>query len=281
MQSIENAEKSNLIQHMFDFDNTKIGIIGLGFVGNAVYESFEGFHRIVVDIDPHKSTGSYNDIKKCDVVFICVPSPANTDGTCNGSILESVLNNLVDYDNLIISKVTATPDIYENLQKKFNNLVYIPEFLTAANAYVDYMAAEHFIIGGQITAFKKEAERILRYTHKNAIFYPTDIKTASMIKYIINSFLATKVVFMNEMASLAESQGISWVNVARLLTLDTRIGESHMQVPGPDGFNGFGGMCFPKDTSALLKYAEQNSQKLNVLNEAVNKNTLLRLTKPK
>jgi UDPglucose 6-dehydrogenase len=103
------------------------------------------------------------------------------------------------------------------------------------------------------------------------------ISEAALAKYTINSFLATKVAFMNEIYEIAAAGGMDYNKVAQMVTLDTRIGRSHMQVPGPDGSFGFGGACFPKDTSALLKYAETLSQTPMVLDAAVKKNTLLRL----
>ena len=102
-----------------------------------------------------------------------------------------------------------------------------------------------------------------------------------MLKYIINSFLATKVVFMNEMNQLADKHNYEWRRMEQFLKMDQRIGLSHMKVPGPDGFFGFGGGCFPKDTEAFINYAKTFDLSLNVLDAAVKKNTLLRLTEPK
>lgn len=86
---------------------------------------------------------------------------------------------------------------------------------------------------------------------------------------------------MNEIYQLANALGADYKMVSWMATLDERIGDSHMRVPGPDGQLGFGGMCFPKDTSALLKYAEEVGVTLNVLDAAVKKNTILRLTDSK
>ena len=86
---------------------------------------------------------------------------------------------------------------------------------------------------------------------------------------------------MNELYKVASTAGIDYNRIASMITMDSRIGGSHMKVPGPDGAMGFGGMCFPKDTAALLKWAEEYGQSLEVLNAAVKKNTLLRLTEPK
>ena len=82
---------------------------------------------------------------------------------------------------------------------------------------------------------------------------------------------------MNEMKLLADALGCNYELVSNLVKADPRIGNSHMQVPGPDGAYGFGGACFPKDTSALLKFAADENIIMNVVDSAVKKNTLLRL----
>lgn len=259
----------------------KIGIIGLGFVGNAVASSYQHSLIDIVIIDPAKGhNNTYEDIKDTSAVFVCVPSPQGDDGSCDTSILESVLQELknIKYEGVIISKVTAPPSVYEQLQKEHTNLVHVPEFLTAANAVDDYLNGEFCFIGGSVKAFKNEAERIIRMGQKklNQVGH-CSIQEASLAKYTLNCFLATKVIFMNEVAKLAEANNCNWPNISMMVSWDPRIGNTHMQVPGPDGQYGFGGMCFPKDTSAMLKFAEQADQQMNVLEAAVKKNTLLRL----
>lgn len=262
------------------FLGPKIGFIGLGFVGNAIASIYSGFDLKIRD--PQKGYNStWEEIKECEGIFVCVPSPSLPDGSCDGSILEDVLSNLRDYQGVIISKVTATPDIYERLQKEYNNLVYVPEFLTAANAIDDYRKENWAVIGGRVLAYQREAERIIKYAKKDISISYCSIGEASLYKYIVNSFLATKVVFMNEMNELVEKNEYDWNHIKAMMLYDNRIGPSHTSVPGPDGQYGFGGMCFPKDTSAILKYAESIGCDLNVLSNAVKKNTLLRLKKPK
>jgi len=93
--------------------------------------------------------------------------------------------------------------------------------------------------------------------------------------------MSTKVVFMNEIKQLADAANLDYDTIAAMISMDKRIGNSHMQVPGPDGHYGFGGACFPKDTSALLKYADSLGITPMVLDAAIKKNTFLRLTEPK
>ena len=265
---------------MFD---VKFGIVGLGFVGGAVRDSLDlGFASLIL-VDPPKGLPhSFKDLTDCEAVFICVPSPSNEDGSCDTSILESTLEKLKDYNGVIISKTTAPPSVYEKLSKQYKNLVHAPEFLTAANASRDYANGKFAIIGGSTLAYIREAERIIKLSQGSLekVVHCTAAE-ASLAKYTINCFLATKVVFMNEIAKLAAASEINYNNITQLINLDPRIGKSHMQVPGPDGALGFGGMCFPKDTSALLKYAESLNVSLNIIDSSVKKNTLLRLQEPK
>lgn len=256
----------------------KIGIIGLGFVGSAVRESYAAYSLVLIDNNPKaECTGTYEDLKNTSAVFVCVPSPQSADGRCDTSILESVLEKLSDYNGVIISKVTAPPSTYDALQKKYKNLVYVPEFLTAANAKMDYLTGEFGIIGGSVKAYRMEAERIVRLGQRGLReVVHCKIGEASMVKYAINCFLATKVIFMNELAELAAVNGYDWDGLSAMIRLDKRIGSSHMKVPGIDGEFGFGGMCFPKDTAALLKFAESCNVQLNVLDAAVQKNSTIR-----
>ena len=265
------------------FKRPKIGIVGLGFVGSAIRDSAElECDLVLVDKDPTKGLHTFADLNNCEAVFVCVPTPQDDDGTCDTSILEGVLEQLKDYSGVIISKCTAPPLVYKKLNAQYPNLVHAPEFLTAANASKDYYNGKFVIIGGRIQAYRELAEKIIKLGQPNASRVAhCSIEEASLAKYTINTFLATKVNFMNEIYQLANSIGADYNNIASMVVLDERIGESHMRVPGPDGHFGFGGMCFPKDTSALLKAASEAGVTLNVLDAAVKKNTLLRLTDSK
>ena len=264
--------------------SVKIGIVGYGFVGTAVHNAYDNglFNQvIVVDVDPHKSTGTFADLHTCDAVFVCVPSPSTESGECDTSILNSVLYMLRDYKNVIISKTTAPPKFYEKMQTVYPNLVHIPEFLRADSAIQDYIKEINAIIGGSVAAYRNEAERIIKLAQPITMVEHCSIGEAAFVKYTINTYLATKVVFMNEMSELATAHGYKWDKIRVYLAEDNRLGLSHMKVPGPDGYYGFGGGCFPKDTTAWVKYANKLGVQLSVLKTAIKKNVLLRLQKPK
>lgn len=262
----------------------KIGIIGLGYVGNAIHSAFnDGLFVDIVIIDPPKgyNTSTYSDLKDADAVFVCVPTPRDAETNCDTSILEEVLYQLgsIKYTGVIISKSTAPPNVYQKLNNLYPNLVHVPEFLTAANAVNDYYQGEFAIIGGSVKAYMHEAERIIKLGQgnlKNIIH--CHIGEAALAKYTINSFLATKVVFMNEIRNVAEASGLDYNKIMLLVNLDHRIGKSHMTVPGADGLYGFGGHCLPKDTETLLNFSKDLGVTMQVLEAALKKNTLLRLS---
>jgi UDPglucose 6-dehydrogenase len=260
----------------------KIGIVGLGFVGNAIKQAFWNEDQLVlVDNDKARGRDPFQDLSQCDGVFICVPTPQDEDGTCDTTILEDILAKLeiIKFEGVIISKCTAPPDTYTRLNNRYPNLVHAPEFLTAANAARDYANGKFAIIGGRIKAYRDLAESVIKETQGGLEHvHHCTIAEASLAKYAINTFMSTKVTFMNELYFLAKASDCDYNKIASMIKSDVRIGNSHMQVPGPDGSFGFGGACFPKDTSALLKYAESQNVQMNVLDAAVKKNTLLRLT---
>ena len=270
-------------EQMMSF-NTKIGIVGLGYVGSAIHNAFSNdFFVECVIIDPPKgyTYATYNDLKNADAVFICVPTPRSDTVNCDTSSLEDVLVKLsaVNYNGVIISKCTAPPDVYKRLNALYPNLVHVPEFLTAASAHQDYINGKFAIIGGSVKAYMNEAERIIKMSRQNLdCVVHCNIGEAALTKYAINSFLATKVVFMNEIHNVAVANGLDYDKIRSMIILDSRIGTSHMQVPGPDSYYGFGGHCLPKDTEVLLNLSKDLGVTMQVLEAALKKNTLLRLS---
>jgi UDPglucose 6-dehydrogenase len=265
------------------WDQKKIGIVGIGFVGGAIKSAMQDTcDLILVDNDRNRGVHNFKDLFDCEAIFVCVPSPQGEDGRCDTSILESVLDRLQNFTGVIISKCTASPEVYTQLNDKHPNLVHAPEFLVAATATQDYVNGKFAFIGGKIQAYRNLAAEVIKLGQRNLItVHHCTIAEAAMAKYTINTFLATKVVWMNELYQLCEKMGIDYNKVVAMAKADERIGASHLRVPGPDQSFGFGGACFPKDTAALLKIAEDHNIGLNVLDSAVKKNTLLRLTEPK
>ena len=252
-----------------------VGVIGLGFVGTAVEKGFESTHNVVTyDIQKQCSEVSLLDVvKKSQVVFICVPTPMNADGTCNTSIVESILNEInfaqLDTRPICVLKSTVPPGTTEQLAKRFSNitLMFNPEFLTEKNYINDFLSQVNIVLG-YVTTFSEIRPVIDLYAERfpNASISLVKSKEAEMIKYVANTFLATKVAYLNEIWQICEKVGISYNHMIGILKEDTRLGDTHWQVPGHDGHFGFGGTCFPKDINALIQYANQNGQDTPLLN---------------
>jgi len=260
----------------------KIGIIGYGFVGKAVANSFAGYDKIKVKIHdpayPEISKSIAKIKEKCEAIFVCLPTPQSEHGACDTSILESVLEQLLGYEGVVICKSTAPPLTYRRLANELGlKLVHAPEFLTAANAIYDYVNPINIVIGGKHSLWKEAAKYIVPYTY----FEPSQVQycsiaEAAMFKYVANTMLAMKVVMNNEYAALCERYNINWENVVEIAESDERLGYTHWRVPGPDGKRGFGGACFPKDTTALLNMADELGIEMSMLSTAIRTNDKLR-----
>lgn len=255
----------------------KIGLIGCGFVGGAIKKAYEHYSIDILVYDPFIGYDiDFELIKSCDAVFISVPSPIGTDGMCDTTILESTLEKLKDSKSVLISKVTAPPSVYRKLQQQYKNLVHVPEFLVAVTADRDYLEGTFTFIGGDLEYCQKAKDVIVLGQR-----YLTDIKfctieEASLAKYTINTFLAIKVSYMNQIYDLCSALNVNYDKVKELFSSDNRLGSSHLNVPGPDGQRGYGGACFPKDTLALNYESKQQQIDMTILKSAIEYNDSIR-----
>lgn len=253
----------------------KIGIIGYGFVGKAVAQSYPKTQLLINDPAHQDISIDIDTIKnQSDCIFVCVPTPQSITGKCDTSILESVINQLNGYNGIVICKSTASPSVYQRLeQETLLNIAHVPEFLTQANAVNDYLNPHKIVVGCKESLHTVVADIILNsYVKFNGQVEYCSIAEASMFKYLANTMLAMKVVINNEYQELCQSLNINYDNVATIAMTDPRLGNTHWKVPGPDGQRGFGGACFPKDTSALAQIASEQNVNLSILNAVIVKN---------
>lgn len=260
----------------------RVGIIGYGFVGKALRNGLSSSTEVSI-IDPKLNTSEIDLLAfNPEIIFICVPTPMGDDGTQDISILNLVIDNLkkLNFNCPLILKSTILPNVLEKMSTEISNLVYNPEFLREKHANEDFINPNMIVIGSKNNDAIKFLENFYKkYTKcKCNKYIKTDISTASLIKFTINSFLATKVSFFNEINCVFSETNTSetWDNFIKFLSYDKRIGDSHMSVPGHDGRLGFGGACLPKDSLAFTKYAELNNCKLNVLKTAISVNNTIR-----
>tara|TARA_B100000085_G_scaffold269887_1_gene281725 strand:+ start:971 stop:1825 length:855 start_codon:yes stop_codon:yes gene_type:complete len=266
-------------------DFKMIGIIGQGFVGNAIYQKFKNYFEVLTfDLDSKLCNSTLENIcDRCETIFVCLPTPMNEDGSCCTNIVEDVLKDIEiltsfeQKEKTIVLKSTVSPGVTKKWNTEFNflNIVFNPEFLTEANAVNDFENQSRIILGGprpQTTKLKQIYSKVFPKAH----IIKTDSTHAEMVKYLTNSFLATKVSFANEIYQICDKLKIDYDKVVEYAVLDDRLGKSHWAVPGPDGDFGFGGHCLPKDLSALIHIAMQLNTETNVLNAVEETNDVVR-----
>ena len=240
----------------------KIGIAGYGMVGMAHYALLKDKHEVVIN-DPEKRY--YNDFQSVDCIIVCVSTPPRKDGSCHMDNVFDVIDHAPDVPILI--KSTISVEGWDMLVDAFPNrmLNFSPEFLRAASAVEDLQNTKLMLLGGTGCRTWREV-------------FHVDIEIAEpreliLAKYARNSFLALKVAFFNQMYDLCDALDVEYAAVAHYTGMDERIGYSHTFVTEE---RGFGGHCFPKDTSAITTTARRNNVTLSILEEAINYNNQLR-----
>ena len=239
-----------------------IGIKGQGFVGSAVYEGLkEHYHIQTYDINGECTQPDLRSLywTTGEIIFLCLPTPMNKDGSCHLKIIEDVLDeldSLCKKDKILVIKSTIPPGTTEKWNNTYKNIdiVFNPEFLTEANSIEDFKNQNRIIIGGPRPATTK-VRRLFKKAFPRVALIKTSSTIAEMVKYFTNCFLATKVSFANEMYEICQGLNIDYDKVIEYAQYDTRLGNSHLEVPGPDGDFGYGGHCFPKDVMALIVLA--------------------------
>ena len=290
---------------------TMVGTGYVGLVSGTCFSEF-GFNVCCVDKDPEKISNLNKDIvpiyepglenlikknksagrltfsndidgniKKSDIIFIAVGTPSRRgDGHADLSYVYQAAEQIgkkIDGYTVVVTKSTVpvgTGLEVKNIIKKVNpnadfDVISNPEFLREGNAIQDFMRPDRVVVGFE----SEKAKKIIASLYKPLFLIETpilftDLKTAELIKYSANAFLALKISYINQMADLCEKIGADVHDVAKGIGLDKRIGNKFLH-PGP----GYGGSCFPKDTIALVKTANQNNSDISIIDTVVKYNT--------
>jgi UDPglucose 6-dehydrogenase len=156
--------------------------------------------------------------------------------------------------------------------------VFSPEFLTERNSIEDFKTCSRVIFGGNQPDTQACVD-LFKIIYPDKTYRQTDHRTAEVVKYYINTFLACKISFANEVKQICDSIEVEYNDVKELALLDERIGKTHLNVPGHDGNCGFGGTCFPKDLNSFIHFAELNKIDPIVLKSVWSKNLEVRINK--
>ena len=255
----------------FDIDIKKVTTLKNGI--STIHE--DGMSELIVknlNNDNLVFTDSINHISDCDFVFLCVPTPQDSDGSADLSYVIKAakdLNKVLKKNAILVTKstvpVNAWKDIVSTLQREDVTVVSNPEFLREGTAISDFFNPDRIVVGSLISSKAKEVAEL--YKQGNVTTIITDNSSAELIKYASNSFLAIKLSYVNEIAALCEAVGANANDVLFGMGEDTRIGSKFLK-PGP----GWGGSCFPKDVRALRVTAENNSINMSLLSAALESN---------
>ena len=228
-----------------------------------------------------KINNDFSLINNCDFLFVTVGTPQNTNGSIDLSIIKKAISTIGESlkknkkKPIIFVKSTVTPGTMKKiilpiLEKKSNKkagkdfgLISNPEFLQESNAIKDTKFPHVVVLGGYQTKFMKKAKIFFMKLHPNVPIIITNHETAEMIKYANNSFLATKISFINQLSNICQNvPGANIDDIAKTIGLDPRIGKLFLNA-GP----GYGGSCLPKDMKALINFAEKIGVRPTFLNE--------------
>jgi len=229
----------------------------------------------------------FSSVQDCDLIFVTVGTPQNRTGAIDLSIIKKAMISLgksireSKKQHIILVKSTIVPGtmkdiilpILENNSKKKAGkdfgLISNPEFLQESSAIKDTKFPHVVVLGGYRTKFMKKVKKFFTKLHPNTPIIITNHQTAEMIKYANNSFLATKISFINQLSNICQKiPGSNIDDIARTIGLDPRIGGLFLNA-GP----GYGGSCLPKDMKALIKFAKITGVKPTLLNAVEDVNT--------
>mgnify|MGYP001586670018 CR=1 FL=1 len=248
----------------------KIGIIGLGMVGGAMQRWFEKQNYEIFLYDKFKNIGSIYEVNNADFIYICVPTPTDTNG-CDTSIIEEVLEQIAP-DKIVIIKCTVPPGTTDRLQKEFQGLqlLHNPEFLTESTADQDMAYPDRQIVGYTDRSYSVAKDIILQLP-----LAPFErivpAKVSEMVKYFNNCWFGVKVVFANQMYDICRADNIDYELVRELAAADKRIGPSHLDVWHKfkdKEYRGYAGKCLPKDCRAFIDYARDLNCSFDLLEKA-------------
>lgn len=266
-----------------------IGIIGIGFVGSGMIKSFQqkgyeiGKNLYCYDKFKDGGIGSLQETLNADIIFLALPTMYDENKKeYNKNAILSVCKELEDnkYNGAVVIKSTVEPETTENICNKYKlNFIHNPEFLTAITAFEDFHNQKHIVLGKSSTCNDKVFEKVHQFYKEN---YPdADISLCNCtesesMKIFVNCFYSVKIQFFNELYLLSEKIGIDFNTVRDLMLKNGWINSNHTNIPGPDGKLSYGGLCFPKDTNALLKFMESNDTPHEVLDATIRERNIMR-----
>ena len=268
---------------------TLIGIIGIGIVGTGILEGLQHVsinQKVELDIksyDKYKNIGSFNNILNTNILFICVPTIfCETKNEYDKSELHNVLKLLKEhkYEGIILIKSTVEPLVCEKLYIEYDlKIIHNPEFLSASTNVDDFINQEHIVIGktdGINDSDLNKINKFYRQLFPNSIISNCTSNESECMKIFVNNFYSVKIQFFTELHELCNKINLDYNKIKDMMIKNNWINPMHTNVPGTDGQISYGGMCFPKDTNALLEFMKKNNTPHKLLESCVNERNSMR-----
>jgi len=278
----------------------KASVIGLGVVGNAMYQSFktkiselpivrdednEIIEKYVLyGYDKYKNIGTFEKCLDSSIIFLVLPTLFNNEikGYDNSPTLEVLTNlELNSYHGIVVIKSTVEPTFTDYVACKFPymEIIHNPEFLSASTAFDDFHNQKHVVLGRSCTCSDSCVEFVTEFyrdLYPNATISTCTSTESESMKIFCNSFYSVKLQFFNELYLLSQKLGSSFEKIVELMIKNEWINPMHTKVPGTDGKLSYGGMCFPKDTNALLEFMKNNNTPCGILDACVSERNSMR-----
>lgn len=253
---------------------TTVGIIGGGVLGKAHANVLRHYFNVkVYDLEPARATHSLRDTLQQDVIFVCVPTPMRKDGNVEGQAVADVLRAIENESpcKAVVLKSTLPPSYLLDCDARLpGRFIYSPEFLTERSAEYELQQSSYFICGENSASpdARKLVAELFAERWRGSPVYWTSLETASLVKYMRNTFFAVKVGLLNEFDAVLRTFEAERSKALELFMLDARIGRSHYQVPGHDGTPGWGGSCFLKDVNGFIHIAREQGAPCDIVQAA-------------
>lgn len=252
-------------------------LIGYGWVGQYVHQYFTEADYYSPSLGLHFNTEIVQTNKRWDIAFVSTPSPMNPDGSCDTTYVERAIKQWSQHVGLFIIRSTVPPGTSERIERKYGvEVVFQPEYVgeTLGHPNTQLSYDQFIILGGSPENTRKAADAWSRVLHPASRIRQVDHLTAELCKYMENSFLATKVIFVNQFRQLAETMGIDFTTLREAWLDDPRIGRSHTFAYKENP--GFSGKCLPKDLNAITHYARQKGSPLKIIEQLLEINADMR-----
>lgn len=234
-----------------------IGIIGLGVVGSAVKHGLERLGHNIKAYDIKLPQSNLESILDTELCFICVPTPPDSNGSCDISIVEKVVGELTDknYRGLCVVKSTVTPGTTDDLQKKYGiRLAFCPEFLRERAAYTDFVENHDLCVIGTNDAADFELIKTAHGRLPRHFAHLTPLE-AEFAKYFSNIFNALRITFANEFYEVCKATGADYSKIKQALVHRDTIDDVYLDCN--ENMRGFAGVCLPKDTAAFAQFVKK------------------------